>query len=414
MKSVPGWLSVCAVLVLGLAPRVFAQSDPNGPDPEKVKVHVGPVMMNPTVTFGNIGVDDNVFNDSTNPKSDFTMTISPKTDVWMRFLGTWFNGTLNEDFVWYQKYASERSGNNTSGLIWKLPLTRLTATLGASHTATRERPGYEIDARAARTQNNYSAAVLFYFLTNTAFELSTTRNKIEYDSTATFQSISLHDELSLTSSAVAINLNHKLTPLTTLKLGLSRSFDRFPLNPLRDADRIDTTAALRFDPVALLKGDFSVAYTSYSPHSATIPGYKGLTLSAGLSYTLFDVTQFIVRADRSLQNSYDIIEPYYLQTGFNLQISQQLQTHIDVVGRAGLEHLDYRDRTDAALLASSATAGVVPARVDSVTTYGVGIGYHLGKATRLGANYDRTRRDSPIAARRYERPSIWTSITYDF
>ena len=399
---------------MGLAPRVFAQADPNGPDPEKVKLHVGPVMMNPTVTFGNIGVDDNVFNDSTNPKSDFTMTISPKTDVWLRFLGTWFNGTMTEDVVWYQKYSSERSGNTTYGLNWKLPLTRFTATIGASRASTRERQGYEIDERASRTLNNYFADVSLNVLASTALDVRITSAKTAYDPTATFQLVNLADELNVTSTAVDINLNRKLTPLTTLKVGLNRSEDRFPMNPLRDADRTDATAALHFDPVALLKGDVSVAYTSYSPHSDTIPAYKGLTLSAGLSYTLFDVTQFVLRADRSLQNSYDITQPYYLQTGFNLQISQQVQTHIDVVGRGGLEHLNYRDLTDAAVLVPSAAAVVVPNRTDTVTTYGLGIGYHLGSATRLGLNYDRTRRSSPIELRGYERANIGASITYDF
>jgi hypothetical protein len=213
---------------------------------------------------------------------------------------------------------------------------------------------------------------------------------------------------------MAIDLNRKLTPLTTLTVGVNRSRDRFPLNPLRDADRTDATAALHFDPVALLKGDFSVAYTSYSPHSQTIPAYQGLTMTAGLSYTLLDVTQFVFRADRGLQNSYDITQPYYLQTGFNLQISQQVQTHIDVVGRGGFEHLNYRDLTNAAVLVPDTTGLVVPNRIDTITTYGLGIGYHLGRATRLGLNYDRTRRSSPVALRGYERANIGTSITYDF
>jgi hypothetical protein len=407
-------LCIWAGLVAGLSPRVFAQADPNGPDPAKVKVRAGPVMMSPTLTFGNIGIDENVFNENTDPKRDFTMTISPKTDVWLRFLGTWFNGTVNEDVVWYQKYASERSGNSTYGVTWKLPLSRLTATVGASRASTRERQGYEIDARAARSQTNYSTAVSFSFLPSTSLDARIASAKTDYDSTATFQQIHLRNELNVTSTAVAINLNRKLTPLTTLSVGLNRSSDRFAFNPLRDADRTEATAALRFDPVALLKGDFSVAYTTYSPHSETFPRFRGMTLAAGLSYTLFDVTQFVFRADRSLQNSYDILQPYYLQNGFNLQISQQVQTHIDVVGRGGVEHLNYRDRVNVALLVPDTTAVILPNRTDTVTTYGVGIGYHLGRATRVGVSYDRTRRVSPLDLRGYERGNIGTSITYDF
>jgi hypothetical protein len=395
-----------------MAPRVFAQADPNGPDPAKVKVQVGPVMMNPTVTFGNIGIDNNVFDDPTNPKSDFTMTIAPKTDIWLRFLGSWFNGTVNEDLVWYQTYASERSANSTYGLTWKLPLSRFTTSVGATHTTTRARQGYEIDERAALTETNYFAAASVGLVTDTSLELKVTSAKTDYDPTDIFEGVNL-DTLNETMTTVAVNVSHKLTPLTTVTVGLDHSSDRFSLGPLRDADRTDATAALRFDPAALLKGDVSVAYTSYSPHSDTIPAYRGLTLSAGLSYTLYDVTQFILRADRSVQNSYDLTEPYYLQTGFNLQISQQVQTHIDVVGRGGLEHLNYRDLADAAVLAPGA-ASVVPNRTDTITTYGIGIGYHMGSATRLGLNYDRTRRSSPIESRGYERANIGVSITYDF
>ena len=145
-----GCVCACACLVAGLSPRVFAQADPNGPDPAKVKIHVGPVMVNPTITFGNMGVDENVFNENTDPKRDFTMTVSPKTDIWMRFLGTWFNGTLNEDFVWYQKYASERTASNTYSAGWKLPLTWLIVSTNVVYAKVRDRPGFEIDARASR------------------------------------------------------------------------------------------------------------------------------------------------------------------------------------------------------------------------------------------------------------------------
>jgi hypothetical protein len=404
---------VCAGLVAGVSPRAFAQADPNGPDPAKVKVQVGPIMMSPTITFGNIGIDENVFDDATAPKRDFTMTISPKTDIWLRFLGSWFNGTINEDLVWYQTYASERSANTTYGLNWKLPLSRFTANVGATHTSTRERQGYEIDERAPLTLNSYLASVSVGLVSDTSLEAKVTSTRSAYDSTDVFEGILLN-ELNETSTTVAISLSHKLTPLTTLAFGVDRGYDRFDLDPLRDANRTDGTATLRFDPVALLKGSFSIGYTSYSPQSTAIPAYNGITLLAGLTYTLFDVTQFIVKADRSLQNSYDITEPYYLQTGFNLQISQQVQTHIDVVARGGIEHLNYRDLTNAALVVPEATGAVVPNRTDTVTTYGGGIGYHLGRATRVGLNYDQIRRASPVPSRGFKGGSFGTSITYDF
>lgn len=402
--------AACAFACLPTPAR--AQADPNAPPPSQVKVRLGPVLLSPAVAFGNVGVDENVFNDSTDPKRDFTMTISPKTTAWLPFLGTWFTGEVKEDIVWYQNYASERSGNTTYSLNWKVPMSRVTVNTFASRGSTRERSGFEIDARARRSQHKYSAAVGFNFLTNTSLDFTAGRELIRYDEAATFKTVNLRDELNQTITSIAVGLSKKVTPLTTVTFNFSRKQDRFPFTSTRDFDSTEAGLAVRFDAEALLKGNFSIAYTSLAPLSPdVIPGFGGLTLVANLSYTLYDVTRIAFKADRSLQNSYDIATPYYVQNGFNLEIAQQVFARLDLVGRGGIEYLNYRNRLDVV----DPIASVGPARgTDRLTTYGVGIGYHLGRATRIGFSYDRTRRDSPVPSRRFERPNIGTSLTYDF
>ena len=408
-----GYVLAVACAFVYLPTRALAQSDPNAPAPSQVKVRLGPVMMNPAVTFGNMGVDENVFNESTDPKRDFTMTVSPRTTVWLRFLGTWFTGEVNDDIVWYQTYASERSGNNTYSLNWKAPLTRVTINAFGSHSSTRERPGFEIDERAQRSQNSYWAAVGFTVLTSTSLDFTARRDLTHYDEAATFNNVNLHDELSLATTSMVIGLSKKVTPLTTATLSVSRKQDRYPFNPTRDTDVTEAGLAVKFDAVALLKGNFTIAYTNLSPLSRdVIPGFSGLTLGANLSYTFYDVTKISFRADRAVQNSYDIATPYYVQAGFNLEISHQVLPRLDVVGRGGFEHLTYRNRLKA--LGLTDEVGGPPRGTDRLVTYGVGVGYHLGRATRIGLNYDQTHRDSPVESRRYARPNIGTSVTYDF
>ena len=48
-----------------------------------MRLRLGPLFLNPTVALTNAGVDDNVFNeaDSAVPQSDFTLTLTPATDV---------------------------------------------------------------------------------------------------------------------------------------------------------------------------------------------------------------------------------------------------------------------------------------------------------------------------------------------
>jgi hypothetical protein len=53
-------------------------------------------------------------------------------------------------------------------------------------------------------------------------------------------------------------------------------------------------------------------------------------------------------------------------------------------------------------------------RADRVTTYGAGVGYHLGKNVRVSVNADQNHRTSPVVSRRYDRLTYGASLTYDF
>src|SRR5689334_9372410 len=64
-------------LVHGAAAAQSTSSDPV----ENATVRVGPFGINPAVVVKDIGVDNNVFNENTNPKSDFTFTLTPRAEV---------------------------------------------------------------------------------------------------------------------------------------------------------------------------------------------------------------------------------------------------------------------------------------------------------------------------------------------
>src|SRR5215471_19798646 len=115
----------------------FAQPQPpqGSDDPENVRMRIGPVMLNPTIALTNLGVDNNVFNepDDQNPKEDFTFTVTPASDVWLRMGSTWLTATIKEDLVWYQKYSSERTANTFYNGSWRVPLNRLVLKFGGSY-----------------------------------------------------------------------------------------------------------------------------------------------------------------------------------------------------------------------------------------------------------------------------------------
>jgi hypothetical protein len=79
---------------------------------------------------------------------------------------------------------------------------------------------------------------------------------------------------------------------------------------------------------------------------------------------------------------------------------------VDVVVRGGIRNLAYRSRAGAGLAVAN--------RVDDVNTFGGGVGYRLGRGSRLGFNIDKERRVSDISLRTYDNLRFGSSVTYGF
>jgi putative beta-barrel porin BBP2 len=378
------------------------------PDPATVRVRIGPLWMNPRIELSNFGVDSNVFNEPTseNPKSDTTATISPTTDLWLRMGRSWLQVNIREDIVWYQHYASERSANNSYAINWHLPLNRLVVTLSPTYLNTRDRPGFEIDARAHRTEYGGKGLVEVRGFSRTFIGVNAAYTKVGFDRDAVFQDANLHDELNRKTTTLGVSVRHELTPLTTITFTGSQTQDRFDTSPLRDSNSTEIGGAVRFDPHALLKGGATIGYRNFRPISPDVPNFVGLTTGGDLSYTLLGATRFTAQFKRDVGYSYDVNQPYYLESGISGSIAQQVFGPVDVVGRAGASQLAYRDRANAVVAVSN--------RTDHIHSYGVGIGYHMGKDLRLGFNVDQQHRISEVTSREYDGLKYGTAVTYAF
>jgi hypothetical protein len=374
--------------------------------PENVRMHLGPLFVNPTIALTNAGVDTNVFNDATqdSPKEDFTLTLTPATDAWLRMGRSWLNAGVREDLVYYQKYANERSVNSSYKLSWLIPFSRISFNPTTSFTNTRERPGFEVDARARRNEFGYGGTVEFRALSKTFIAVQASRQTSAFDRNAEFLGTNLSDQLNRTITDETISLRHELTPLTSLTLQVVREQDRFEFSHVRDSDSTQVAAGVKLDPGALIKGSAVVGYRNFVPQDPSLAGFKGTTVAADLSYVLLGVTKFAVKGTRDVQYSYDVNQPYYVQSGINLEISQQIVGPLDAVGRAGTARLEYRDRAGAVVAVSN--------RIDHIENYGGGLGYHIGRDTRIGFNIDQYERLSPVSGRQYKGLRYGIAVTY--
>ena len=398
---------VLIVLTFGFTGAAAAQTD-GGPDPAKVRVRFGPLWLNPQLGLTNIGTDTNVFNeaDDQQPKSDFTLTLVPRTDLWLRLGRSWLSGTIDEQLVWYQKYSSERSANNRLSATWKMPANVFNVQLGASYINARDRPGYEIDLRAPRQEVGLLAAVEGKVMSRTFVGVRVQRQTVDFDDASQFQNVLLRDQLNRETQIVAVTVRQQLTPLTSIELNGTRSEDSFDFSPLRDAVSSSFNANVTFDPLALISGTVSFGFRDFKPESPDLPGFTGGTMAADVAYTLQGSTRFTLRALRDIQYSFDITQPYYLQTGFEISVAQQVYGPVDVVGRVNEQWLAYRDRAGVPVRASD--------RTDRIHSYGGGLGYHFGTDLRLGFNIDHARRTSDIDARTYDGLKYGAALTYGF
>ena len=377
------------------------------PDLSLMRVKLGPVYLNPTIAVTNAGVDTNVFNvpDDEGPQKDFTATVEPKTALWLRFGRTWINGNVTEDLVWFKKFSSERYVSNLYNVNWLIPLSRVFFQVGAEHKQTRERPGFEIDARARQHDDGLTGAFEILALSRTYLGATINYRTTDFDRDQIFLGTDLQD-LSRSVTTAAFTIRNQLTPLTNLFVNIGREQDRFEFDHLRDSNSNQFSAGFKFDPLALVKGSATFGYRDFRPVIGDLAGYKGFTSAVDVTYVPLGSTKLALTVNRDVQYSYDLNQPYYVQTGFTASMTQQVFGPVDLQGRGGAARLAYSTRTDVAVQD--------PNRVDHTRTYGGGFGYHLGQSVRLGFNLDQVKRQSVLDNRTYHGLRYGTSMTYDF
>jgi hypothetical protein len=384
---------------------VFGQTTPE-PDAEAT-MRFGPLALKSTIALSNIGVDTNVFNeaDVANPQSDFTMTFTPTTDLWVRLGRTWISGRVNVDWVYYRRFASERSANTTYAIGVDRTFNRLSLNGGVRRLSTRERPGFEIDVRSQRLEVEWDGGADLRVFPKTSIGAKTSRRRIEFDRFAVFQDANLAQELNRTTTTRGFVVKHVLTPLTTVSMDIGTEQERFLFSTTRDADSTRIVGTVSFQPLALITGSAAVGYRGFNPLSADIPPYRGTTAAVGLSYSLLGTTRIGVDVGRDVQPSFEIEQPYYLESGASVWVQQQVYGPFDILGRVTNRRLAYRERRGVPI----EFAG----RTDTVGGWSLGAGYRIGTDKRMGFTVERQRRTSSLDGHAYDGLRFGASLTYE-
>ena len=387
------------------AATAAAQTYPAPPDPaETARMRVGPVSVRPTIVIRDVGIDSNVFNESGEPQQDFSATAGAKVDVGMRLDRVQATYTSTYEYVYFEKFTSERGSNRGSEGRVDFLLGRFRPHAFASLLDSHERPNTEIDARAHRRQSGYGAGAGVLLFAHTSATVEYRRSQATYSDDEVFGGVNLADALNTETETITGGVQLELTPLTALAFNVERSEDRFTRTPGRDAETRRYGAAVTFQPGALISGRAQIGYRDFQPRSADVPEMSGIAAALALAYEFRDQTRVAVTLDHDIRYSFADLTPYYLSTAGRVTVTQRIHGPLDVQVVGGADRLKYEPRADA----------VAAARRDRLRTIGGGIGYRLGDNSRLALNLEHTRRLSPVDDRRFTRRRIYASLSYGF
>jgi hypothetical protein len=392
---------MCFLAVAGSRP-VFAQE----PDPVATsRIHLGPLGLNPSMRFADVGIDNNVLNETINPKRDFTFTAEPNLSVLMRTRRGLLSAHGRLDFVYFNRYRSERSVNGFSQATYEYSFSRLRPFASFSALDVRERPGYEINARVRRFENTFHAGLDARVGGRSNLQFGIRRQTVSYAGNAFFLNSRLEDVLNRTLTGVDADWRLHLTPLTTLLISSSREQERFTFSPTRNSNSFRFKGGLDLGRFALIRGTAVVGYRRLKPSAGgTLPQFSGVTADVNVSYTAPTQTRLSTIVTRDIQYSFEVVNPYYVQTGWIIGLAQRVIGKWEGRLTGGQDRLAFR---------STLPLELIP-RSDRIDRIGGGVGYALSAETSVGFMVESYFRTSNVPGFRFQTIRSFGSVNYGF
>lgn len=365
----------------------------------------GPLTWSPTFQLRDTGVDSNVFNATTDPREDVTSVASSQVNSTLKLGVLQATTQGGVDYLYFQRYKSERGLNGHASSRINLPLTRVSPELAVSWARTKERSNNEVDIRAPRTDLGYAMGLSAKVTSRLSLTATGGKQRSEYDKGFTFRGVELASQLTRESLVGTASGRLTLTPFTSLSLDAAYARDDFPSRPDAATDNMRGSLTFEFAPDAIIHGHASVGYHSMKPRRGSerseAAAFDGVTSSTELGYTLLGVTRFSGRFTRDSAYSISLGHPYYVSTAGGLDILQNLVGPVDLAVRVSREQLNYPQ------------TALASARVDRADSVGGGLSIRVGEGAVVALLYDNSRRRSTGGRQfDYDRRRLYTTITY--
>lgn len=379
-----------------LQPDSLPASQPGQP------LSLGSVQLYPSLSIRDVGMDSNVYNSSQVIREDFTYTVAPRLLAEMPIGNGRLVGTGGAGFVFFRANKDQQSLNGSATGLYEIRKGRVRPALEVGINRSRQRGG-DIDVRALGVSRNGRAAVEVGLSGITSFTAWASRDNTEFAPGQAFRGVDLADQLNRKTTTFAAGARFDLTPLTSVVAAAEYEELRFTVARFRDSNSLRLTPTVRFGEGAIINGQAFVGVRDFRPVQPVMAPFRGLVAGGDLRYTLLGVTKFEGRLTRDIVYSFDEFQPYYLDAGGQLTVSQRVVGPVDAIALAGRRRLRYEARLDMG----------IEGRRETVTIYGGGVGVRVDTNMRMTFTVDREKRASsgPVL-RQYERTRAFVALEY--
>ncbi|HMD34292.1 MAG TPA: outer membrane beta-barrel protein [Vicinamibacterales bacterium] len=351
------WLSCAASSFAQVAsdqPGTATPLPPPAPRKPLGQVEFGPLVMTPTVAFMNIGVDNNVYNSAQERQVAFTATVSPQIRLLYKSGRLMIDSNTAADYIYYG--VDTTLGGFTPRTVLNVEYRvgrRITLLFNDYVASHKDRPSIEIDARVRHTTTAVGTGVRVGLAPKMDLELGVRQADISYADGTVYDGVKLEQTLNQRTRSAYGSLSYRVTPYTAVRTLVSIDDQTYPLSPDRDGQSNLYAGGLSFSPRALIAGDAMLGVRQFWSHSPTQPDFTGLAADGRLTLTLGDSTGFLVSGHRDLNPSYELTNPYVLQSSYQVAVQQHVTRRFDVGLSYTTIKMDYATFTNAPAFANA-------------------------------------------------------------
>jgi hypothetical protein len=398
-------LRLFVLMFVLLAGSAAAQQLPTASDDPvaTAPIRIGPLGFDPRFGLNGVGIDTNVFNTTDNRQRDFTFTLAPGADLWLRTGRGLLTVSGGAEYSHFQRFGSQRSLTSHVVGQYEFAFNRMRPYASAGSLSSRQRPGFEIDARARHYETRLQAGIDLRIMSKSTVRAEVRQLKVSFAGDEFYEGTRLSHELNRTETIAELSWRQRLTALTTWITQVSHETDRFEFGTARNANSFRLASGFELGRFALIRGRAFAGYRKLAPaDGGTVPEFSGVVADVNVSYTAPTQTRLGVAAERDVRYSFDVTTPYYIQTGWTATLTQRIIGRWDGQLSGGRDRLSYQASSEA------------NRRTDFIGRFGGGIGYTVGDQVRASFDVNSFYRSSEISGREYGGIRAGFSVTYGY